>query len=543
MKYKRVMVIGLDGATFDLIKPWAAQGYLPNLQKLMNEGASGNLQSVHPPESPLAWTSFATGKNPGQHKIFGFYEPKRDAAYSLSPITAGSNQAKTVYRMLAEAGKRVVMVSVPFTFPPEPLPDGIVVPGEFSIPGEDGYARLVCHPPEIGDEIRQNFDDYRLMVDTSLIYHEKAQFAADLHHTTDNVMAIANHFLDTREWDFFMMVFSGTDQVGHYFFRDLVENGSYADVMLNYYSYVDKAVGRLLARADDETLFLVMSDHGMTHFRDYFCLNLWLAENGYLVFKRPFLRKLKRMGINFMNKSGLMSALLNMVDLRKLSKGSVSSALQFTDVDFSKTKAFAYGFGSIRLNVKGREANGVIDPSAYEQVRDEIIGRLQAATDRQAGLPIAERVYRREEIYFGPFVENAPDIVVESDRFWPNGLAGVGPFSNLYASMLEKSPIINGMHTLNGIFLAKGAHIRPNYALEGARIIDLAPTILHALGLPIPEDMDGRLLTDMFEPDFLAARQPVYTEGTGVVHSEQYVWAAGEEEALLERLQDLGYMA
>ena len=150
-------------------------------------------------------------------------------------------------------------------------------------------------------------------------------------------------------------------------------------------------------------------------------------------------------------------------------------------------------------------------------------------------------------MYHGSFVERAPDLVVTSDLYWPNGLAGVGPFSNLYGAVLEDSPFINGMHAMNGIFMAQGPHIRAEHEIEDAQLIDLAPTILYTMGLPIPTEMDGQLLQEVFEPDFLAEHQARYVETSEKAEAdtekERYVWSSEEEEALLTRLRDLGYMA
>lgn len=178
MQTQKVMIIGLDGATFDLMNPWIASGELPNLARIVQSGTHGELRSVIPPESPLAWPSFATGQNPGKHGVFGFYEPHASQPYSLSPINARSNRGKTVYKMLSEAGKNVITLAVPFTFPPEPLKNGIMIPGEFSLPGEV-CNRSASYPPEIQEEISKQVADTRLAVDTSLVYQSPAAFLED----------------------------------------------------------------------------------------------------------------------------------------------------------------------------------------------------------------------------------------------------------------------------------------------------------------------------------------------------------------------------
>ncbi|MGB0388804.1 MAG: alkaline phosphatase family protein [Ardenticatenaceae bacterium] len=542
MQHQKVMVIGLDGATFDLMKPWIATGKLPNLAQVIFNGSYGDLTSVTPPESPLAWPSFATGKNPGKHGVFGFYEPHPNKEYSLSPINARSNRAKTLYKILGEAGKNVISLAVPFTFPPEQIENGIVIPGEFCLPGESNNV-LGSYPAEMQQEICDYLADPRLGVDTSLIYKSQPAFIEDLYTTTDNLLDAASYLLNNKAWDFFMLVFSGVDQVEHYFYRNYIDGDRFCDVILQYYQKVDEAIGGILAQIyEDETTLFVMSDHGMQPFNEYFCLNLWLQEQGSLVFKQPKRRFLKQKAIKALNKFGLKKILLDKFNFRWFSKGAVSNALSFTDVDFGKSKAYAYGFGSIRINLKGRDPEGVVDPAEYEEVREEIISALLAERDDQSGQPVLN-AYKREEIYSGPFLEQAPDIIVTSDQYWPNGLAGVGPFSNLYGSKIEHSPFINGMHAMNGIFMAKGPHVRGSYAIDDANLIDLAPTILYSMGLPIPNDMDGKVLRDIFAPHFLAQHPPHYVKADAHCASERYEWSLNEEEALISRLQDLGYLA
>ncbi len=539
MQTQKVMVIGLDGATFDLMTPWLESGELPNLARIVQSGTHGELRSVTPPESPLAWPSFATGRNPGKHGVFGFYESHVSLPYSLSPINARTNRAETLYKTLAKAGKKVITLAVPFTFPPEPLENGIMIPGEFSLPGEVAN-RTASYPPGIQDEVSQVVADTRLAVDTSLVYQSPSEYLKDLHATTDNLLDMATYLLNNKPWDFFMLVFSGVDQVEHYFYRDLIEKGTFEDAILTYYRKVDEAVGVILQQVEKEEMTLfVMSDHGMQPFKQYFCLNLWLHEKGLLKFKQPIKQRLKQKLIQFMNKSGIKKLVLDNVNLRRFSSGAISSALSFHDIDFTRTQAYAYGFGSIRINLEGRDADGAVSLAEYDSVRELIMQGLEAE-----GADL--KSYKREDVYQGPFVDRAPDLVVTSDRYWPNGLAGVGPFSNLYAAVLEDSPFINGMHAMNGIFMARGPHVQATHEIQGAELIDLAPTILYTMGLDIPVDMDGKLLGDIFDAEFFAAYPARYADTPEKPENEtdddRYIWSSDEEEALLNRLRDLGYL-
>lgn len=504
--HDKVLVIGLDGATFDLMLPWVTKGLLPNLGGIMQEGVYGDLMSVMPPESPQAWASFATGKNPGKHGVFGAYEPAA-GNYTLTPINARSNRAQTLYRLLNDGGKRVITVGVPFTSPPEPLDNSIIVPGALSKPAKKIRTPRI-YPPELQAELGKQ----QLHVDTTLVHRSPTAFLKSVHTATENLTEMALYLLQHKPWDFFMLAFTGVEQVERYFYRSHESRYSkrkdrYQDAICAYYQKIDAMVGKLLAQIDQGTTIYVMSDHGMQHFQQYFCLNLWLHDNGFLSFKQPMTKWLKRQAFRAFARSGLKSRLLRAMNLRRTPADTVLSTLRFNDIDFDTTRAYACDLGGIRLNVVGRELRGVVRPGEYERMRDTLIDGLHDLIDEQGQ---AFRAYRREEIYSGDHLERAPDIVVTSNRYCPNGLAGVGPFAHWYGAQLEDSLHITGMHDMNGIFIAKGPHIHSGQTVSDAQLIDLAPTILYNLNLPIPEDMDGRPLTEVFIAQHRNLQSPRY---------------------------------
>lgn len=456
MQPDRVLVIALDGATYDLMLPWVMRGLLPHLGSIMHEGVYGDLHSVLPTESDVAWRSFATGMNPGKHGLFGRYAPAGDV-----PSERGRDATiHTLDAWLHRAGKRVLTIDAPFA-------------------AEDGAVQLAFGPAAAA--------------------RDPQTFLHELHDATDRLVARAQQQMRRTPWAFCMVRFTGVELVQHYFYRRYERRARFGDAIRDYYQKIDEAVGALLADAQETTVF-VISDHGMRPFEQHFCLNTWLHHHGWLAFQKPLSNWLKRHALHVANHAGLHARLLHAHEQRERSSDADPRhpIPGLEEVNFPATRAYAYGTGCIRLNVRGREQHGLIEPDAYEREREALIAALQAVTDTSGRAPAFSGVYRREELYAGPHLSNAPDIIVTSDRYHLNDLARFGSVAGLYGGVLQPSLHVSGMHASNGIFMARGPHIRAGQSIERARIVDLAPTILYHMGAPVPPGMDGRVLTEIF---------------------------------------------
>lgn len=457
---RKVAVIGLDCApprlVFDL---WRAE--LPNLSALMRQGMWGELRSCHPPITVPAWTSMLSSKDPGQ---LGFYGFRNRSAYTYDGYAfADSNSIKhdRVWDILSRAGKRVILLGVPQTYPPQPV-NGYML-SCFLTPSNDS---AYTYPATLKAEIEQVADGYVFDVE-DFRTPDKGALLARIHEKTRKHFHVAKHLLKTKPWDFFMMVEMGPDRIHHgfwkYFDREhpkYVAGNEFEDAMRQYYQYLDGEIGELLTLVGPETLVLVVSDHGAKKMDGGFCFNEWLIQRG---------------------------------DLRLKAYPPQVTPISPQLIDWSATRAWGDGgyYGRLFLNVKGREPQGIVDPSDYERVRDELIAAI-AAIEGPDAQNLGCRAYRPQELY-RECNGVPPDLMVYfGDLHW-RSVGSVGSRS-LYASENDTGPD-DANHDWNGIFIMRdGVRDHGGRHLKGLGLMDVAPTILQHFGVPIPTDMLGHAI-------------------------------------------------
>ena len=553
----RVLVIGLDGATFDLIKPWAAEGRLPTLARLMDGGAHGSLHSTIPPMTGPAWTTFATGVNPGKHDLYDWIA-REAGTYHFLPTTALDCKTPTVYELLSQVGRSVCVMNVPMTFPPKPV-NGVVVSG---LPAPD-LESGVTYPDTLLDEIRENVGDYILYPDPGQAYSDSGidAFLKRLYRTTDLRVETLNYLRGRDDWDFAMVVFNGTDTISHAMWKfmdsshplhDPAKAAKYGNAIRDYYSYVDAKLAAIVDDLDDDTTLIIMSDHGFGPFHKFIHVNNWLMDQDFMAVKPGALAGLKhrmfRLGFSPMNVYNTLMALglgsLKREVVRGQGQGLMKTLfLSFDDVDWSRTKAYSLGnVGQIRINVAGREPFGcVARGEEYEAVRDDIIARLYRMTDPKTGEQVVEQVYRREEIYAGPYLDDAPDIVFIPRRLEYFGFGEYEFGSHKIIEPMQRG--ISGTHRLNGIFIAYGARVRAGAATHDAHLVDLAPTILHLMDEAVADHMDGRVLTEALSA---AVSKPIerrsYTPQADDAGDGDAGLSAADQAVIAARLRSLGYV-
>ncbi len=555
----KVLVIGLDGATFDLIKPWAAAGYLPTLHRLLQEGAHGTLQSTVPPMTGPAWTTFATGVNPGKHRLYDWIA-RDEGSYAFSPVTALDCAAPTLYTLLSQAGRRVCALNVPMTYPPTPV-NGVMVSG---LPAPSTNV-TITYPTGLYQEILDAVGDYILYPDPGQAYSDAGvdAFLARLYRTTDLRVQTLDYLRGREAWDFAMVVFNGTDTISHAMWKymdqfhplhDPTKAAKYGNAIRDYYRYLDNKLARVVDELDDGTTLVVMSDHGFGPFHKFIHVNNWLLQEGFMSVQRDPVTALKhglfRRGFTPMGVYDMLMRLglgaLKREVVRGQGQGLLKTLfLSFGDIDWSRTQAYSLGnVGQIYLNVAGREPQGCVQPGAhYEQVRSALIERLGTLRDPQTGETVVESIYRREELYHGEYLEKAPDIV-----FLPRRLEYFGFGEYEFGSREIIEPMrrgISGTHRMNGIFMAYGAAVQPGAVVEGAGLVDLAPTILHLMGEPVPEHMDGRVLHEALATAGRPTRRsPRATGGHGDDNRgpRGELLSAEDKKVLTDRLRSLGYV-
>jgi len=456
---EKVAVIGLDCAEPSLVfDKWRQE--LPSLGSLMQRGLWGRLRSTDPPITVPAWSCMVTGHDPGSLGIYGFRN-RRDYSYDkLSVADSRWVKPERIWDRLGHLGKQAIVMGVPQTYPPSAINGVLVTSFLTPDPRRDQFTA----PDSLRQEVETLVGPYHVDV-RNFRSDDRDRILAELYEMTEQHFTLARHLLDTRDWDFFMSVEIGTDRIHHAFWSFLdpdhprYEPGHrYAEVIREYYRYLDDEVGELLTRFDEDTLVLVVSDHGAQAMHGAVAINEWLIANGYLVLKEA---------------------------------PETTAPLRGDMVDWSRTRAWGEGGYYCRLccNVKNREPNGIVEPGDYEALRDELIAKLEALPGAD-GEPIGTRVYRPEDLW--P-VQNGipPDLVVYfGDLAWrSNGTVGHG---RIHTFENDTGPD-DANHSRYGLCIAAGPGIpRHDEQVDGLSIYDIAPTILHAFGQPIPSEMGGR---------------------------------------------------
>jgi predicted AlkP superfamily phosphohydrolase/phosphomutase len=550
----KVLVIGLDGVTFDLLGPWIEAGELPNLQKLMAQGASGKLRTTLPPISSSSWSSFLTGVNPGKHGLVDFVYPGTDS-YKVSMVNATSRRTRALWNWLNEAGYKVGLLGIPTTYPTEPV-DGFMISG-FLAPGPDSEW---AYPPELKQELQAALGEFLLSPDER--YRSTRwldRFLDDLTASVENRTQAALYLMRNKPWDVFAVVYWDTDMVQHETWRLLdpnhprhepAEAAAQRERVLEFHRKVDADVGRLLAEVDSDTLVVVMSDHGFGPVHSFFLTNNWLASVGLLRFKQnpwtAFKRLLFRLGFTPLGMFRIAKA-LGLGKLRQKVRFQQKSGLlnrvflSFDDVDWSRTRAFSIGsFGQVYVNLAGVRPEGIVQPGQeYEELKAEIVQAALALRDPRSGEPLVERVLRREEIYSGPYIDRTPDLIVQT-RGWEYMAFGHADFGS--NRLVEPITGLSGHHRPDGVLILSGAGVKHDARLEGASIMDLTPTILHALGVDVPQDLDGRVLSEAFATSSPLARPVTHSQANVYKDGDSQPDLSDEEmEEVQEKLRGWGY--
>ena len=550
---RKVIVFGIDGGTLSLVGPWAKRGELPNLSRLLGSGSSGALRSTLHPLTPQAWSSFLTGMNPGRHGVFDFGK-RREDSYGLCLTDSTDRRAPAVWSYLEEHDLTTGVVNVPLTFPLEPV-HGFMVSGMHSPSVE-----LALGPRSLMKDIQEAAPDYRIDV-MSPWYTEMDDFLRDVHEMADARRRLAVHLYKKYRPDLYIVVMVAVDRVCHALYKQMADpqlhnrdgrgGWKYSGEVLRAYQAVDRALGELMDAADDDTVFLIMSDHGFGTLDKDVSLNQFFLEQGVMSFSPDkVLPRLPVVGVP-PGQSGrgagealrdrLVRAIppLRALEDRSIRRGEIPLPLRRWEyVDWDRTLAYSQGlFGNVYINLRGREPEGCVAPEDYHQVREDVARRLLTLTDPEDGQRVVNHVYRREEIYHGPHLDEAPDLVVVMRDYAYMTRGG----SELTSRDVISEPSVNhsGNHRLNGMLVMNGPGIRSGYRVKSAHIMDVMPTVLHILGIPVPADLDGRVLSEALErPELLAdLAQKLTRETPGGKHLTRT-----EEQLIRDRLKNLGYL-
>jgi predicted AlkP superfamily phosphohydrolase/phosphomutase len=555
---KKVFIVSLDGATFDILIPFMRQGCMPNLQRLMQGSLSAELESVIPAVTAPAWTSFMTGKNPSKHGVFGFTQ--FDPADNRVKLTnARDIKSKTLWQLLSERGKRCIVLNLPYTTPPYPI-NGIMVSGWDSPP------RNFTFPEGLTDTIMQQFPDYRTNLNMWLFDFMPGKSEGNFDKLIDTLIRgcqqgslLAQQFLERETWDVFMVHFQQTDWIQHKLWglieasaRDGNSRDPRVERVRECYRRFDEQVGVLLEKVDRYAPFtIVLSDHGFGDYKGELYPNYHLNQWGYyyespaaekdsakpvrdFVRKNPMLTKVYRGMANLKHRLDRVLEFKryrnfdSWVDLAGNTFGGRS-----LPVDWNRTKVAtvgAYECAFLYLNVIGRGPTGIVRPEECEGIISDVVAKFGEVRHPVTGKKVYKRVARGTEVY--PKSGNnilLPDVILLPDD-------GYGLSSKVSDALPQATS--EGVHRHNGVAFLKGKGVKTTLSKFSPFLIDMAPTVLHSLGLPVPTDMDGRVLEEIF----LDPGRIQYEDVDNAVSQVPVQYLESEAEMIEQRLRDLGYV-
>ncbi|MFW6142134.1 MAG: alkaline phosphatase family protein [Candidatus Saliniplasma sp.] len=486
----KLAVIGLDGAAFELIDPWIKEGVLPNMKKVKEKGVWGDQLSVLPPVTSPNWKAFATGKNPGKLGIFWWENIDFEKKKVYYPKER-KFQHKEIWDHLDEHGYKVGVLGMPTTYPPHE------VNGFFVSSGPDAADTGFTYPKELEKRLKNR---YNMKIRPDVFIRSNPDRAAEeIHKIIEGQFDAGLTLAKEYDVDFLQLTIFHINVLQHFFWND--------DKTKKGWEIIDEKVGEILDTADN---VLFMSDHGCNKIEHVFNINTWLEKEGYLKTKRSFGDILKALHIDRELLAKISDRLHLQKFLRKVlppsliegiptDSGEVKKEGKTSKVDWENSQVFASGQGPIYFN-----KNNIKDT---EKLKKEIINKLENLRHPETNNKIVDKVFRKEEIYEGEYLDEAPDLVMDQARgiHIAGGLGKEGVFQ-----FSEKWKAENKKY---GIFAAVGEDVERSGEIEGVSILDLAPTIIDYFGIKIPKDIDGKSL-DIFSTKLTLDKKKTSSEET-----------------------------
>jgi predicted AlkP superfamily phosphohydrolase/phosphomutase len=525
------LLFGLDGATFTVLDDLVARGVMPYLGRFMQDGARAPLASTVPPLTPIAWTSMVTGRTPGHHGITGFFQFGGLNSSQIRLSNATQLRADTIWGHVNRHGRRAGSLNFP-VHNPAPKINGYVVPGWVTW----RWLKRDSHPSDLIDRLKREIPGFDIKELAMQFSEEKKAVAGcamdnydpwiDMHVKRERQwFNILRHQMINDPCPLTGIVFDGVDKLQHLLWDFLdprlepakpsAEFLRVREMCRDYFRQIDRYLEEAVDLAGPQTTVIIASDHGFTGTDDVLYINTWLEQQGYLTWKPD---------------TEVVSD-----DSNELGIGVAFHLVAF---DMTKTRAFAAEASTNGIRIVMNNDGRPVRQSEYEAFRRELTDKLLTkCVDPSTGKPLVARVWHREDVFAGPAMEQAADLTL---TLHDNG------FFSVFRSdaVLKKRPKPLGTHHPDGIFVAKGPGIRHGASLGRAFIVDIAPTAMYAMGLPIPKSFDGRVIEEAFTPEQLAARPPVEEWGVvmnGAAHTEADDLPEDDPE-ILDRLKALGYI-
>lgn len=541
-----LILLGIDGAEPSLVTRWASEGYLPNFARLIRQGAFGTCRSTIHPLTPQAWASIVTGVGPGKHGIFDFGKRVK-GQYSFELVTSRDRSWPAFWEIL-NGEKSCGVINVPVSYPPDPV-DGFFISG--------------MHTPDLKKGVypkglEKKLDDY--VIDVMCHWYEKTEtFLDDVNKMCDARHKAALSLVQSNPVDVFFPVYVAADRVQHALWGSFSEKhlkhpgrvGDDGDAIFLAYRKMDKILGDYLTLSDDSgARLIVVSDHGFGDLKKDVYLNALLLKEGLMFFDPDKMRKYTPRNVPLAQdpthdwqRNAYPNEKAKFGSDEELACGKADPRYKsFDTIDWSKTAAYSEGlFGNIWINLKGREPQGIIEPGAeYEEMLARITALLKKLVDPKDGKPIVDEVYQGRRLYEGPEADKAPDLIVKM-RDYAYITRGSTEFLK---NEIVSDVVVNhtGNHRVNGIVGLYGPEIKNHTKLTGASVYDIVPTLLHLIGRPVPEGLDGHVLVRAMKDGFLAGNPVQYTRAEKKKRPAAKGLTKTEQEIIRKRLRALGYI-
>lgn len=530
MGSEKVAVIGIDGLPYDVVASLGKKK-LPTFFRIMKKGCYGVLTSTIPPLSPVAWPSLVTGKNPAKHGVFGFSHVKEGI---VTPCYCMAGRSNPIWDAVGKAGKKVVVLNVPFTYPPHKV-NGILISG-FPSPMD----QIKSFPPEFINRLKSKIGNYELDVSIKKENYEgmcETDFIDEIFRITEIRAKATLHLMENSYWDFFMSIFTSLDRLQHVFYGYFDKKSPLYDVekrkiLCKYYRRLDEILNSILLMIDESTYLIIVSDHGFDYLYKYVGLNNLLSRRNYL-----------RHGAKFLNREEFKKLWRSYNLFRKIIEALPTELIKAIQTivppkeDYSQSIAYCDYQCTITLRKD-------LAQSVKNELREEIIDYLYSVMDFETSQKVVERIYVKEDILSGS-LEEVPDIFILFRRGYEPKRWTETPIQHTRGSYLGGKTLKTGTHSTSyarrGFFSIRGQSIKKNFSCTSS-ILDITPTILHIWSIPLSSDIDGRVLTEIFSENSEIARRDVkYTHPPVEYSREQYSYSKREEESIRKRLKELGY--
>jgi predicted AlkP superfamily phosphohydrolase/phosphomutase len=529
----KVFVLGLDGATFNCLNPLMEEGVIPTIKKICSNGAYGPLKTIFPPVTAPAWLAIATGLNPGKTGVFDYINKTKPNDDNMVPISSAYYDKRAIWGYLNDRGNKTGIFNYP-TLSPPPEVNG------FAVTGIGRYAKEnLCFPAYLEDELNKIANGYENQLNLRNPQYKKNinLFFEDIERIITKQAAALKFLVREKEWDFFFGVFSVTDWIQHVLWKYIDKNHPLYDpktspsVTKKYkeiWKLIDTIIGELLTMLPDDTVFMIVSDHGAGPIDSVFYPNAWLEKKGWLKKKRLgwkslIVERVKLFSAGSDNKYS--NKLKHFLKNRIL---NINSSVDLIDIENSLAYSPEHNtmFGCINLTQKGKN---------HEGFKKQLIQEIKRLKENVNGISNVHVIFP-EQIYTGHYVQLSPDIF-----FVVNDYQSTVEI-DFAKEIFVPSPSIEmrtGGHLPEGVFIAKGP-IFNNVRLHDISVLDIAPTILALYNIEIPSQIDGKVITDAIKPEVL--KSVIINKTKDDSDKQKLVEEKGDLDEMKKMLQSLGYM-